>query len=309
MAVRLTVLIPTYNRATMLPRAIDSVLGQSYRDFRLLISDNASTDGTQAICERYAVDDERVSYRRQAENLGPIANFNSLLARVETELLVMLADDDWFDLDYFERAIAMLDADPTLAIVTGLNHYESDTTPDPRPATELRSSSPELRVMRYLRHSWSNHAFYGVMRMSAARPALPLLNVLGADWVFVAAVAFAGAVATDREINYNCTRGGASETFERNAAVAGLPPRAARYPHLAIAASQFRHIAFASEAYRSLGPARRAALGLGAAAAIVVGHPFAVFWDVFGPLVMHPRVIRISGPLRDRWRRWRPHHP
>ncbi|HEY1775113.1 MAG TPA: glycosyltransferase family 2 protein [Solirubrobacteraceae bacterium] len=301
MAVRLTALIPTYNRAATLPRAIDSVLAQSFTDFRLLISDNASSDETQAICERYAAADPRVTYHRQAENLGPIGNFNSLFGSADTELLVMLADDDWFDLDYFESAIAMLDADPTLAIVTGLNHYEGDTKQDPRPATELLSNSSDQRVMRYLRHSWSNHAFYGVMRTAAVRPALPIPNVLGADWLFVAGVAFAGRVATDREINYNCTRGGASANFERMAAVAGLPHRAARYPHLAIAANQFRDIAFDSSAYRSRGRARRVALGLGAAAAIIVGHPFEVFWDVVGPLVLHRRLIRATGPLRDAW--------
>lgn len=298
-----TVLLPTYNRAGSLPRAIESVLGQTRRDFELLISDNASEDDTATVCQRYAERDPRVRYFRQAVNRGPIGNFNWLLSQADTDFALMLADDDWLDANYLERCTAIMEGDPRLSIVTGATRYfEGDAPPDLVLNTTLTDRSGARRVLRYLRNSWSSAAFYGVLRTSAVERALPIPNVMGADWLFVAALAFNGHAATTTETHLNRSRGGASANFDRIAAVSGLSARAARNPHLAIAFNQYRDIAFASSAYERLGRARRIALGLAAAGAIVVGHPFDVFWDAIGPLVLHRRVIGLTGPLRDRWR-------
>jgi glycosyltransferase involved in cell wall biosynthesis len=304
---RLTVLLPTYNRARSLPRTIESVLGQSRGDFELLISDNASEDATKAVCHQYARLDARLRYFRQPVNLGPIANFNWLLAEAKTEFVLMLADDDWLDADYLERCLAIIEGNPSLSIVAGATrYYEGDAPRDLVLNTNLTDASGARRVMRYLRHSWSSAAFYGVLRGSAVKPALPIPNVMGADWIFVAALAFAGHVVTTTETHLNRSRGGASANFQRIAEVSDLTARAARNPHLAIAVNQYRDIAFNSSAYRRLSGARRLALGLAAAVAIVVSHPFDILWDAIGPLVLHRRVIRVTGPLRDRWRATHP---
>ncbi|MGA2320204.1 MAG: glycosyltransferase family 2 protein [Solirubrobacteraceae bacterium] len=300
---RLTVLLPTYNRASSLSRTIESVLGQSRGDFELLISDNASQDATAEVCEGYARRDPRVRYFRQPANLGPVGNFNWLLAEAKTEFLLMLADDDWLDRNYVECCLKIIEADPSLSIVAGATrYYEGDAPPDLVLNTTLTDASSARRVMRYLRHSWSSAAFYGVLRTSSVKRALPIPNVMGADWLFVAALAFAGRAVTTTDTHLNRSRGGASANFERIAAVSGLSRRATRNPHLAIAFNQFRDIAYSSSAYERLPRARRVALGLGAGAAIIVGHPFDIMWDTIGPLVLHRRVIGVTGPLRDSWR-------
>jgi len=194
-------------------------------------------------------------------------------------------------------------ADPSLSIVTGATrYYEGDAPPDLVLNTTLTESSGAQRVLRYLRHSWSSAAFYGVLRTSAVRKALPIPNVMGADWLFVAALSFNGRVLTITETHLNRRRGGTSASFERIAEVSGLPQRAARNPHLAIALNQYRDITRNCAAYANLSRPRRTALGLAAIGAVVVGHPFDIFWDAVGPLVLHPRVIGLTGPLRDRWR-------
>jgi glycosyltransferase involved in cell wall biosynthesis len=298
-----TVLLPTYNRAASLPRAIDSVLAQTRGDFELLISDNASTDDTKAVCARYAELDRRVSYFRQPVNRGPIPNFNWLLEQARGEFVLMLADDDWLDADYVERCVGAIEADASLSIVTGATrYYEGDAPPDLVLNTELTERSGSRRVLRYLRNSWSSAAFYGVLRTSAMREALPIPNVMGADWLFVAALSFKGRVLTIADTHLNRRRGGTSADFQRIAEVSELSARAARNPHLAIAYNQFRDVAFSCRVYASLGRLRRIMLGTAAAAAIISGHKFDVFWDTVGPLVLHRRVIRITGPLRDRWR-------
>jgi glycosyltransferase involved in cell wall biosynthesis len=300
---RLTVLLPTYNRAESLPRAIESVLSQTRADLELLISDNASEDATGSVCAEYAERDARVRYHRQPVNRGPIPNFNWLLEQAQTEFVLLLADDDWLDADYVERCLAIIERDSSLSIVTGATrYYEGDAPPDLVLNTNLTERSGSRRVLRYLRHSWSSAAFYGLLRTSAVRDALPIPNVMGADWLFVAALSYAGRVITSTDTHLNRRRGGTSADFQRIAEVSQLSTRAARNPHLAIAFNQFRDIAFSSAAYEPLGRARRIALGLAAAAAILSGHKFDVMWDALGPLVLHRRVIALSGPLRDRWR-------
>jgi len=300
---RVTVLVPTYNRAATLRRAIDSVLAQTHRDLKVLISDNASPDDTPAVGEAYERADPRVRYVRQPHNITPVPNFSWLLSHADTEFVLMVADDDWLAPDYVERCLAVMDADPTLAIVTGVNYYDADDARHHLARNlDLTESSSSLRVLRYLRGRWSSTAFYGLLRTSAVRPALPISNVMGADWIFIAAVVFAGRAVTTSETHLNREQGGASASFKRIAEVSNLSARAARHPHAAIAFNQFRDIAFSSAAYARLGPIRRFALGLAGGGAIVAGHPLDLVWDTFGPLIVHRRVKRFTQPLLDRWR-------
>ena len=104
---KVTVGIPTYNRSALLKQSIASVLAQTYADFVLLVSDNASEDDTAEIVR--AFHDERISYVRSERNIGSIANFNRLIELTETEYLVLLPDDDVLYPEHLELAIALLE--------------------------------------------------------------------------------------------------------------------------------------------------------------------------------------------------------
>jgi glycosyltransferase involved in cell wall biosynthesis len=112
---RVTVFIPTYNRAKLLPHAIRSVLEQTFDDLRLLISDNASEDETPAVVASF--DDPRIEYVRQPENLGLLGNQNWFLTRVETDFALILGDDDIVYRTLLERAVAELDRRPGTGVV------------------------------------------------------------------------------------------------------------------------------------------------------------------------------------------------
>ena len=112
---RVTVAIPTYNRAPLLGQAIESVLGQSYGDLRLLVADNASTDETAAVVASY--DDPRVEYVRRAENTGLLANFDDCLRRFDTEYSLLLGDDDLLRPSFLEETVPILDAHPRVGMV------------------------------------------------------------------------------------------------------------------------------------------------------------------------------------------------
>jgi glycosyltransferase involved in cell wall biosynthesis len=112
---RVTVFIPTYNRAGLLPHAIESALAQTYPDFRLEISDNASTDETPEIVARY--DDPRIAYVRQPQNLGLLGNHNQFLEHVRTEYALILPDDDLMYPELLEKTVQALDERPTAGTV------------------------------------------------------------------------------------------------------------------------------------------------------------------------------------------------
>ena len=99
---RISIGMPTYNGAHHIRKAIDSILGQSVPDIELIISDNASTDGTEAICREYASRDARVHYFRQNENRGAYFNYDFVLKRATADLFMWAADDDVRDSNWLE---------------------------------------------------------------------------------------------------------------------------------------------------------------------------------------------------------------
>jgi glycosyltransferase involved in cell wall biosynthesis len=106
-AVKVTVGIPTFNRAAWLRESIESVLAQTFTSFRLIVGDNASDDDTEDVVRSFG--DERIDYVRSARNVGAIGNFNRLIALADTEFLAVLPDDDVLYPDHLATSIELLD--------------------------------------------------------------------------------------------------------------------------------------------------------------------------------------------------------
>jgi glycosyltransferase involved in cell wall biosynthesis len=112
---RVSVIIPTYNRAALLPRAIDSVLAQTYQDFDIVIVDDGSTDGTRAVVEAYG--DPRIRYLGLSKRRGVSAARNAGIAQAAGEWIAFIdSDDEWLP-EKLERQLALADADPSLDII------------------------------------------------------------------------------------------------------------------------------------------------------------------------------------------------
>lgn len=108
--------LPVFNGDNYLAEAIESVLGQTYKNFELLISDNASTDKTGEICQRYASQDNRIRYYKNDHNLGANPNFNRLVALASGTFFKWMAHDDLVSPDYLEKAIAKMDSHPDAVV-------------------------------------------------------------------------------------------------------------------------------------------------------------------------------------------------
>ncbi len=117
---KLTVGIPTYNRSGLLREAIESVLAQDFTSFRVIVSDNASDDDTPEVVRSFA--DERIDYSRTERNIGNIPNYNRLVSLAETEMLVLLPDDDVLKPGHLAAAADALERFPT----AGLAHSACD---------------------------------------------------------------------------------------------------------------------------------------------------------------------------------------
>ena len=117
---RLSIGLPVYNGEKYLASSIESLLGQSYKDFELIISDNASTDSTADICKRYASQDSRIRYMRQPRNIGLAPNHNFVVDQSRGEFFKWAASDDLYGRDLLQSCINALDQHPDVVLAHSL---------------------------------------------------------------------------------------------------------------------------------------------------------------------------------------------
>ena len=168
---RVTIFVPTYNRAQWLSQAIESALSQTYADFVLLVSDNCSSDDTREVVGSF--DDPRLVYLRHEEHLGLNEHFNRCYEAAETEYMFLIPDDDVMEPDALEQTIAVLDANPRVGLVHGCADLvdERGATIAPRHhMTELLADeieTGETFIRRAVDQGYRIHASTALIRTSA----------------------------------------------------------------------------------------------------------------------------------------------
>jgi glycosyltransferase involved in cell wall biosynthesis len=115
---KISIIIPTYNRAKLLERAIESALAQDYQNFEVVVTDNASTDLTRDVTYKYSSDKRFCSYHNH-ENIGMVNNWKlALEERINGEWFLILSDDDYFiDKQYLSKAMELSRHNKNLAII------------------------------------------------------------------------------------------------------------------------------------------------------------------------------------------------
>ena len=108
--------LPVYNGEPFLSETIDAILAQTFKDFELIICDNASTDDTERICRRYAARDKRISYYRQHHNIGAAGNFNRVFNLSSGEYFKWAAHDDLIAPEYLARCVEILERDRSVVL-------------------------------------------------------------------------------------------------------------------------------------------------------------------------------------------------
>jgi glycosyltransferase involved in cell wall biosynthesis len=191
---RLSIGLPVYNGEKFLSEAIESLLGQSYQDFELIVSDNASTDNTAEICRRYAEQDSRVRYVRQAHNIGLVANHDFVVEEARGELFKCAAYDDLYGRELLARCVEALDADPDAVLAHSwstmidesgnvLGTYGRGVAMD-----SARASVRFHNILSGVCHDYE----YGVMRTATLRRTMKRGSFHNADRLFNAELALHG---------------------------------------------------------------------------------------------------------------------
>lgn len=164
---RLSIGLPVFNGQAYLASAIESILAQTYSDFELIISDNASTDDTPAICDEYARRDHRVRVHRNENNIGATQNFYLVHKLSRGELFALAADDDMYDPRYMQACIDVLDRDQDVVVCHSRTRIIDESGAYGRImcfAGNTTSPFPHDRLHQLLANDYLCIQLYGVMR-------------------------------------------------------------------------------------------------------------------------------------------------
>jgi glycosyltransferase involved in cell wall biosynthesis len=200
---RVSVGMPVYNSERYVEEALESLLAQSFDDFELVISDNASSDRTGDICRAYASKDERIKYYRMRKNYGLIDNFNSVFRLSTGEYFKWAASDDVCGRDYLLRAVEVLEQDPSTVLVWGKTvgiDERGQRVPlaneviDMNLAASVYSPDPTIRFLRLMRNIWwVDGPFYGLIRAKALEATRWLLpRHIGGDQILLTELSLTG---------------------------------------------------------------------------------------------------------------------
>lgn len=201
-----TVGIPVYNGELYIKKAINSVLSQSYTNFELIISDNASIDSTEVICKEFARNDSRIKYVRHQINQGADFNFNFVLSEAKSKYFVWLGADDYWETTFLEKNTSILESNNNIVGSIGLvkfygiedfyikknlvfkikNKMKRGSNDEYEKYTHVRPVSGfyEKKASIYLRFDQASFV-YGLFRTEKLRNRMVSVNMAGWDLILI----------------------------------------------------------------------------------------------------------------------------
>jgi glycosyltransferase involved in cell wall biosynthesis len=210
---RLSIGLPVFNGQQFLPELLDSLLTQTFKDFEIVICDNASNDGTEEICREYERRDCRIHYVRNERNIGAVANFNRVFELSTAAFFKWAAHDDLYRAEYLDACVRLLEENPDIVLAhTGtafidekaeLLPFEDETASfvDRKAGRRYWADHPSIgdssvAIRRFwqvlTRACWGTHMF-GVVRREILQQTSLLPNFSGSDRAMLAELALLGA--------------------------------------------------------------------------------------------------------------------
>jgi len=245
--------LPVFNGENFLALALESLLGQTYGDFEIIVSDNASTDATEDIARSFVRHDDRMRYYRNDRNLGANPNYNRTFALARGEYFRWHAHDDICDPKYLECAVDILGSDPSVSLVHCRTRY-IDRNGDPLvalrdgyldpdgfverlvqdegAATLLESPRAAVRFDAVVNRLSVFFDVFGLARTTDVRRTMLMRAFYGTDKVFLAEMALKGRlIRLDEELFHRRCHPAASTRSAGFASLAGWSDSSRRFDY------------------------------------------------------------------------------
>lgn len=168
---RVSIGLAVYNGEKYLEQAIDAILAQTFTDFELIISDNASTDKTGAICKAYLAKDSRIRYYRNEKNIGGANNENRTFTLSKGEYFRWAADDDACAPELIAKCVEILDQNPSVILCHSMITEIDENGDIVRTISQNKGSStkPYERFRDLAQKDHNCEATYGLIRADILR--------------------------------------------------------------------------------------------------------------------------------------------
>lgn len=197
-----SVAFPIFNEEEFIAESIDSILNQDFPNLEIIICDNASSDNTGRICEKYANMDSRISYFRHINNIGAVKNFSFGLSKAKGKYFMWAAGHDLWSPSLISQCVQLLEKFPTSTIAFGTPRWigsEGDELEKQSGWNDTRGLNP---VARFFTIFWgSMNPVLGVMRRKDI-PNIEKHNYVGGDLVILSELALKGSFAHAQNVSF-----------------------------------------------------------------------------------------------------------
>lgn len=193
---QLSIGLYVYNGERFLRGCLDSFLNQTFRDFELIVSDNASTDRTAEICREYASRDPRIRYYRSEKNMGAGWNCRRVCELANGKYFKWAANDDRCEPDFLRRCVEVLESDPGLVLAHSRTRVIDENGKHlefyDHSALRMESPDPLVRFGDLILRHHRCYFIFGVIRLDVLRKVPPQGSFVHADRVILAQLALMG---------------------------------------------------------------------------------------------------------------------
>ena len=180
--------LPVYNGEKFIKESIDSLISQTYKDFELIISDNASQDNTEQICRNFELKDKRIKYFRQPKNKGAFPNFTEVLNKSSGHYFMWAASDDKYESSHLDNLIQALESDNKVGVSMSNAKIidESGCITSQTDLLQFKDSKHQKELTYFLALGSKYHYFiYGLWKRKVLVNLLPIPNCRYSDRIFI----------------------------------------------------------------------------------------------------------------------------